>query len=158
MMLRTNHWVTVLPSAVICTIQFKSWLCDYQSLTLCLIVWMFTFICQNIIQWCNCLYFNHHSKATKYLPRADWYDKKTDLSGDAFHQHPRHRSDGTPFRVIERALWMIQAGKWTDLVLGLSGFVWRLKDGHRNPEKKGGGYKANDLWEFKNNILSGFVW
>lgn len=59
---------------------------------------------------------------------------KKDLSCDAFHHHPSHRSDGAPFRIIERALWMIQTGQGTDLVLGYSGLVGRLK-GHRQTEK-----------------------
>lgn len=60
----------------------------------------------------------------------------TDLPGDAFHHHPGHRSDGAAFRVIERALWMIQAGQGTDLLLGHSGLVGRLKEAHGGTEEE----------------------
>lgn len=83
--------------------------------------------------------------------------KQTDLSGDAFHHYPGHRSDGAPFRVIERALWMIQTGQGTDLVLGRSGLVGRLKRSTQKDKRRERKKKNVDLWDFKNNTLSGFV-
>lgn len=55
--------------------------------------------------------------------------KNTDLSGDAFYNNSGYRCDGAPFRVIERALWMIQAGQGSDLFLGQSRLIGRLKEG-----------------------------
>lgn len=59
----------------------------------------------------------------------------THLSGNALHHHPGYRSDRAPLRVIKWALGMIQAGQGTDLILGICGLVWRLKEGHRRREK-----------------------
>lgn len=51
----------------------------------------------------------------------------TDLSGYSFHHHSSYRNDSAPLRIVERALWMIQAGQRTNLVLGHCRLVWRLK-------------------------------
>lgn len=71
----------------------------------------------------------HCDKATKCLERDDATYKNTDLSGDAFYNNSGYRCDGAPLRVIERALWMIQAGQGSDLFLGQSWLVGRLKEG-----------------------------
>lgn len=110
--------------------------------------------------WCNCALWSLSYKSYQVSSiYQELTGMKKDLSCDAFHHHPSHRSDGAPFRIIERALWMIQTGQGTDLVLGYSGLVGRLK-GHRQTEKgkKKQQHKAVDLWDFKNNTLSGFVW
>lgn len=57
-------------------------------------------------------------------------ESPTHLSGNALHHHSGYRSDGAPLRVIKWALGMIQAGQGTDLVLGISGLVGGLQEGH----------------------------
>lgn len=64
--------------------------------------------------------------------KMDWYD----LSGNAVHYDPGHRCDGAPFRVIEGALWVIQTGQGTDLILGINGLVGRLKKDRKRDIKK----------------------
>lgn len=78
--------------------------------------------------------------------------KNTDLSGNAFHDNSGNRRDGTPLGVIERALWMIQAGQGSDLFLGQSGFIGRLK-GEENDTKK----KQTEEGETTVKILTGKV-
>lgn len=53
---------------------------------------------------------------------------KTNLPGNALHHHSGHRRDGSPLRIIERALWVIKTRQGTDLVLGYVGLVGRLKE------------------------------
>lgn len=57
--------------------------------------------------------------------------KTTHLSGNAFHNNSGHRRDSAPLWVIERTLWMIQAGQGSDLFLGQSLLIGRLKEGYR---------------------------
>lgn len=61
--------------------------------------------------------------------------KTTDLPGDALHNNSGHRRDGAPLGVIERALWMIQAGQGSDLFLGKSRLIGRLKEGERREKE-----------------------
>lgn len=72
-------------------------------------------------------------------PQNVWKDmrqrKNTDLSGDAFYNNSGYRCDGAPLRVIERALWMIQAGQGSDLFLGQSWLIGRLKEGQIKTEE-----------------------
>lgn len=62
--------------------------------------------------------------------------KTTDLPGDAFHNNSGHRRDGAALGVIERALRMIQAGQGSDLFLGQSRLIGRLKEGYGKREEE----------------------
>lgn len=59
------------------------------------------------------------------------HHKTTDLPGNALHNYSGHRCDGAPLGVIEGALWMVQAGQGSDLFLGQSCLIGRLKEGER---------------------------
>lgn len=148
-----NQSVIVLPSTVIYTELFKSVVRSFISNTRWWSERIFTG--WHVIAWCLAWIMITLQKLISIYPRTDWFEKQADLSGDALHYHPGYRSDCSPFRVIEWTLWMIQAGQGTDLLLGHSGLVWRLKGKRWGIKKK---HKAIDLWDFKNNTHPGFVW
>lgn len=50
-----------------------------------------------------------------------------DLASDSLHNHPGYGCDGAPFRIVERALRVIQTGQWPDLLLRNGGLVGGLE-------------------------------